>query len=285
MIKPNRTTGKTLSDIGLDWNVKTETLVTSSGIELPDYAAIIREDTNVPLSIRSNTYHPFQNSELLELLNRVSQQTGLPIQNGGFFGNGEKVFIQMKSNDLKLGTDRVEGYITGINSFDGSTSLAFGNSSVTISCQNTFFASYREVTSKVRHTRYMQTRIDEICRTIEQNVQNEKQMFEDIKKLSEVKIDDKVKDLVTKMLFNVDRKADLQDIEAISKTAQNKIGRFYIDLNGELREKGDNMWGLFSGVTKYTTHSLKKEDSTESKLFGAYGNREREIFHTLVEMV
>lgn len=285
MIKPNRREGKTLSDIGLDWNVKTETLITSSGIELPDYTAIVREDTNVPLSIRSSSYHPFQNSELLELLNRVSQQTGLPIQNGGFFGNGEKVFIQMKSNDLKLGTDRVEGYITGINSFDGSTSLAFGNSSVTISCQNTFFASYREVASKVRHTRYMQTRIDEICRTIEQNVQNEKQMFDDIKKLSEVKIDDKVKDLVVKMLFNVDRKADLQDMEAISKTAQNKIGRFYIDLNGELREKGDNMWGLFSGVTKYTTHSLKKEDSTETKLFGAYGNREREIFHTLVEMV
>lgn len=285
MIKPNRTTGKTLSDIGLDWNVKAETLVTSSGIELPDYTAIIREDTNVPLSVRSNTYHPFQNSELLELLNRVSQQTGLPISNGGYFGDGEKVFIQMKSNDLKLGTDRVEGYITGINSFDGSTSLAFGNTSITISCQNTFFASYREVTSKVRHTRYMQTRIDEICRTIEQNVQNEKQMFEDIKKLSEVKIDQKVKDLVTKMLFNVDRKADLQDEEALSKITLNKMTRFYIDLKGELKEKGDNLWGLFSGVTKYTTHSLSKEDNTETKLFGVYGNREREIFHSLVEMV
>lgn len=285
MIKPNRTSGKTLTDIGLDWTVKSESLITSSGIEVPGFTAIIREDNNVPLSIRSDSYHPFQNSELLELLNRVSQQTGLPIQNGGFFGNGEKVFIQMKSNDLKLGTDRVEGYITGINSFDGSTSLAFGNSSVTISCQNTFFASYREVTSKVRHTRYMQNRIDEICRTIEQNVQNEKQMFDDIKKLSEVKMDQKAKDLVTKMLFNVDRKADLQDEKALSKITLNKMTRFYIDLNGELKEKGDNMWGLFSGVTKYTTHSLKDDDSTETKLFGVYGNREREIFHTLVEMV
>jgi hypothetical protein len=56
-------------------------------------------------------------------------------------------------------------------------------------------------------------------------------------------------------------------------------------LNGELQEKGDNLWGLFSGVTKYTTHSLSKSDNTEKKMFGVYGNREREIFNDLVELV
>lgn len=285
MIKPNRGSGKTLQDVGLNWNVRTEKIVTESGLELPDYSAIVRTDNNVPLSVRSNTYTPYQNSELLDLLYRVSQQTGLPISNGGYFGNGEKVFIQMKSNDLKLGTDRIEGYITGINSFDGSTSLAFGNSSLTVSCQNTFFASYREVQSKVRHTQYMNTKIDEICRSIESNVKFEKDMFENIKKLNDVKISPKVKDLVTRMLFNVDRQVDLKDREMLSTQTFNKMSRFYIDLDGELKQKGDNLWGLFSGVTKYTTHSLSKEDNTEKKLFGVYGNRERQIFSELVELV
>lgn len=285
MNRPTKSSGKTLKDVGLNWNVKTEKIVTESGIELPDYSAIVRTDNNVPLSVRSNTYTPFQNSDLLDLLHRVSQQTGLPITNGGYFGNGEKVFIQMKSNDLKLGTDRIEGFITGINSFDGSTSLAFGNSSVTISCQNTFFASYREVQSKVRHTQYMTNKIDEICRSIDSNVILEKDMFENIVKLNDVKISPKVKDLVTRMLFNVDRQVDLQDREMISTQTFNKMSRFHIDLDGELKEKGDNLWGLFSGVTKYTTHSLSKEDNTEKKLFGIYGNREREIFRELVELV
>jgi hypothetical protein len=66
---------------------------------------------------------------------------------------------------------------------------------------------------------------------------------------------------------------------------QNKLSRFYIDLNGEIQEKGDNIWGLFSGVTKYTTHSIGKGDNSENKMFGTYGNRERHIFKQLVEMV
>ena len=274
-----------LNKVNLNWKVRTEPIRTNSGIDLHGYSAIIREDTLTPLSIRSDGYHPFQNHELLELLDRVSQQTGLPIHKGGSFGDGGKVYIQLKSNDLKLGKDKIEGYVTGINSFDGSTSLAFGNANLTISCQNTFFAAYREVQSKVRHTKNMGIKIDEICRGIEGFLEEEKVIFNNIKKISEVKIDQKVKDLVTRMLFNVDRQVDLQDEEAISTVTRNKMTRFYVDLNGELQEKGDNLWGLFSGVTKYTTHSLSKEDNTEAKLFGVYGNRERQIFNELVEMV
>jgi hypothetical protein len=131
----------------------------------------------------------------------------------------------------------------------------------------------------------MNTKIDEICRSIESNVKFEKDMFENIKKLNDVKISPKVKDLVTRMLFNVDRQVDLKDREMLSTQTFNKMSRFYIDLDGELKQKGDNLWGLFSGVTKYTTHSLSKEDNTEKKLFGIYGNRERQIFGELVELV
>lgn len=288
-IKPNKTMSERINEllnkVNLNWKVRTEPILTESGIVLENYSAIIREDTKKPLSVRSNGYYPYQNHELLELLDRVSQQIGLPIHNGGSFGGGGRVYIQLKSNDLKLGTDKIEGYITGINSFDGSTSLAFGNSNVTISCQNTFFAAYREVQSKVRHTKNMSIKIDEICKGIEGFVKEEKEIFNNIKKLSEVKLDQKVKDLVTRMLFNIDRQVDLQDEESISTVTQNKMTRFYVDLNGELQQKGDNLWGMFSGVTKYTTHSLTKNDNTEAKLFGIYGNRERQIFNELVEMV
>lgn len=273
-----------LKKVNLDWTVRTEPIKTESGIIVDGYSAIIREDNSVPLSVVSDTYHPFQNHELLELLEKVSQKTGLPIHKGSYFGDGEKVYIQLKSDNLKIGTDRVEGFLTGINSFDGSTSLAFGNSNVTISCQNTFFAAYRQVGTKIRHTRNMINRIDEICRTIDESLVLEKEMFNNIVKMSEVKIDKEVKDLVTRMLFNVDRKADLQDLEAISTKTRNNMNRFYVDLNGELQDKGDNLWGLFSGVTKYTTHSISKEDSMETKLFGVYGNRERSIFNELVEL-
>ena len=71
----------------------------------------------------------------------------------------------------------------------------------------------------------------------------------------------------------------------LSTAKKNKVSRFYIDLNGELQQKGDNLWGLFSGVTKYTTHSLSKNDNSENKMFGLYGKRERTIFNELVTLV
>lgn len=269
----------------LDWKVRKETIKTESGIVIPNYGAIVREDTNNVLSVMGKDYYPYQNHELIELLNRVSNQTGLEIKKSGSFGEGEKVFIQLKSGDLKLGNDRVEGYLTGINSFDGSTSLAFGPSNVTISCTNSFFAAFRDMSSKVRHTKNMVIKIDDICRSLENLLGEEKIMFNNIVKLSETRIGVNDVDDVLRKLFNIKREVNLKDEEAISTVTRNKINRFYSDMRGELQEKGDNKWGLFSGVTKYTTHSLSKNDNTEAKMFGAYGKRELSIFNELVEMV
>jgi hypothetical protein len=276
-----------LNKSNLNWNVKTEKVVTESGIVLDNFSALVREDTNEPLSVRSDSYYPYQNYELVELLDRVSGLTGLSIHNGGSFGGGKKVFIQLKSNNLRIGNDRVEGYLTGINSFDGSTSLAFGPSNITISCQNKFFASFRELQSKVRHTKNMVIKIDEICRSLEGVLDEERIVFDNILKLSETRFDDIIKDKVTRELFGITKEVDLKDMDNISGVTRNKLSRFYVDLNGELQGKGDNLWGLFSGITKYTTHSLGKdmERNTENKMFGVYGKREKEIFNKLVELV
>lgn len=284
MSQENRTQ-QVLNQVGLNWTVREESITTESGIIVPKSKAIIREDTNTVLSVHGDGYFPYQNHQMVELLDKVSQQVGLPIHKGGYFGEGEKVYLQLKSNDLKLGNDRVEGYITGVNSFDGSTSLAFGPSNITISCQNSFFAAFRNLNAKIRHTKNMEMRIDDICRGLEGVLVEEKEMFEDIKKLSETKMTKKQEDWVTRTLFNIMKDVDLNDDKSVSTVTRNRLSRFYIDLNGELKEKGDNLWGLFSGVTKYTTHSLSKGDNSENKMFGTYGQRERQIFKELVELV
>ena len=284
MSQENRTQ-QVLNQVGLNWSVREESITTESGIIVPKSKAIIREDTNTVLSVHGDGYFPYQNHQMVDLLDKVSQQVGLPIHKGGYFGGGEKVYLQLKSNDLKLGNDRVEGFITGVNSFDGSTSLAFGPSNITISCQNSFFAAFRNLNAKIRHTKNMEMRIDDICRGLEGVLEEEKEMFEDIKKLSETKMTKKQEDWVTRTLFNIMKDVDLNSDKDVSTVTRNRLSRFYVDLNGEVKEKGDNLWGLFSGVTKYTTHSLSKGDNSENKMFGTYGQRERQIFKELVELV
>ena len=274
-----------LNQTKLNWSVRTENLQTSSGIIIPDKIGIIREDDNTVLGIHSNGYVPYQNEQMMELLYKVSNKTGLEIHSGGLFNGGGKVYVQLKSDDLRLGTDRIEGYITGINSFDGSTSLSFGPSSKTISCQNTFWGAYRDMKNKVRHTKSLEIRVEEIVQEINKVEQVERQMFDNIVRLSETRIGQGNIDSVIRKLFNIERNVDLQNEESLSTVTRNKLSRFYVDLNGEVQEKGDNLWGLFSGVTKFTTHSLSKGDNTEAKMFDVYGEREKQIFSSLVELV
>ena len=119
----------------------------------------------------------------------------------------------------------------------------------------------------------------------EKTLEEEKHIFNQIVELSETRFDDIIKDRVVRHLFDIKPEVNLRDEEAISSRKFNQLSKFYVDLNGEINQKGDNLWGLFSGVTKYTTHSISKNDNTENKMFGVYGNREKEIFRDLVELV
>lgn len=273
-----------LNKTGLNWKVNTESLQTVSGIEIPDRIALVREDTHQVLGIHTNSYVPYQNEELLDLLYKISQQSGLVLHTGGCFKGGEKVWFQLKSNDLNLGNDIIKGYVSGFNSFDGRTSLAFGNASVTVSCQNTFWRGYRQVQTKLRHSAMMKPRIEEILRDIDKVLNEEKTMFNEIQRMGNKTLDPKVQELITKMLFDISVEERL-DSPDLSTNKKNKLEKFTYDLGIELGQKGDNLWGLFSGVTRYTTHSMKRGDNSESKMFGRTGTIERAIYRELVEMV
>jgi hypothetical protein len=130
----------------------------------------------------------------------------------------------------------------------------------------------------------MKPKIEEILRKIDVLLQEEQQTFDNIQRLGNVRMTQQVKDLVIRRLFDIEKEERL-DSDDLSTNKKNKLSRFYIDLNGELNQKGDNLWGLFSGVTKYTTHSMKKGDNTEGKIFGQVGYKERQIWDNLVELV
>jgi len=266
-----------LESANLNWAVRSEKLVTAvSNIET-ESIAIVRDDTNQILGVHGKGYHPLQNSEMMEILDRISGKMDLPLHKGGYFGDGQKTFIQLKTKDQAVGTDLVKGYLTCVNSYDGSTSLAFGHSNLTISCQNTFFANYREMANKVRHTQKMHDRIDVICLQIEDVLRAEDKIFNQIKKMSEIEIDPKVREMVLSRMLDLNKEERLADISTLSTRKKNILSDLEVNIMGEIQDKGGNLWGLFSGITKYTTHGLKG-DSNENKLFGVYGRREREVF-------
>lgn len=283
---------KFLIEAGLDWKVVTETMqTTQTGVIVPKAVALFRDDNKSFLSVRGESYEVYQNEQLIDLLMKVSDQTGLKLHKGGFFGNGEKVFLQLKSTDFNLGNDKIEGFITGVNSFDGTTSLAFGPSNITISCQNSFFAAFRELKTKVRHTKNMVIRIEDILKQLDKSLVEERNIFASIQKMSEHEFTPLHQDLVIRQLFDIKPNAILTDEEQVSTYKRNRIELLNGSIANQTAEKGNTLWGLFSGVTHYTTHVMGHEDNNgdkdnnQEKLFGHYGNRERQIFQQMAELV
>jgi hypothetical protein len=274
-----------LAQANLDWAVESRPLITSGENPIEsEHIAIVRTDTNKILGVHKSSYTAYQNSEMAEILDRISGKMGLPLHRGGYFGEGQKTCIQLKTTDHKLGTDEIKGYLTCVNSFDGSTSLAFGHSNVTISCQNTFFASIKDLNNKVRHTASMHGRVDLICLQIEEVLRQEALIYNKIDKMAQYEIAPEVREMVLGHILNLQKEERIADVKSLSTRKQNVLSDLQVNIHGEIVDKGENLWGLFSGITKYTTHSLKG-DSTENKLFGVYGNREREVFNKLAQMV
>jgi hypothetical protein len=84
----------------------------------------------------------------------------------------------------------------------------------------------------------------------------------------------------------MDSASDYHNDEKVSSRKRNQIDQFQLDLRREMNQKGENAWGLFSGVTRYTTHSVSDKDTTEVKMFnGSYGQKDQKIFRELVELV
>lgn len=269
----------------LDWSVRSENLTTTSGIPV-EGKAIIRNDKDIILGTHGADYQPYQNEQLFELLYKITQSTGLDLHRGGHFGSGKKVYVQFKSSDLKIGQDIVHGFLTGINSFDGSTSLCFGASSLTVSCSNTFYGVMKGLQNKIKHTKNMLIRLDDVLKRIDESLVEEKVIFDHIKRFSEAKMSQKDIDMVIRTLFGIKKETSLSDYDSLSTRMQNQIASFKTAANQEIIGKGENLWGLFSGVTRYTTHNINsKKSSDEQKLFGLHGEREKQVFANLAQLV
>jgi hypothetical protein len=272
-----------LNKSNLNWKVKTENLVTESGL-ITDNIAVIREDTNKILGIHKDGYHTVQNSEVLELLLKLAQTTGTELHRGGEMIGGEFVYFQLKTNDLNLGKDKIKGFATGINSHNGKISLGLGHSNLTISCMNTFYMAYRQTEYKIKHTKNMQSKIDLLASQFDKVLIEEKETFEKIKRMSEIEIDPKLKDIVLGRFLQLGKEEKLGDLSTLSTRKTNILSEIETNISHQIKDKGENLWGLFSGFTRYTTHGLKGSE-IENKIIGNYGKRELDIFETLTESI
>lgn len=282
-----------LDRFGLRWTVSKQELLLPNGTPTGFYGVVKDSDDTVFTTCKEG-YVPYQNSELAELLIRISEKTGYDIHSGGEFNGGGKVYIQLNTgNEIKgIGDNKttVKGYVTGINGHDGTTSLKWGSVNFTICCQNTFAAAKGKLQNSARHTASIHSKVEQSIREIESVVMQEKSIFDNFIKLSEVQVTKENIAKVIKNVTGVDMSLTRSRAEEIYSTyAVNRAGELATSISKEIAQKGETLWGLFSGVTHYTSHVMpapKRENARlESKYVGSGADIDNTSYAEILSMV
>jgi len=229
---------------------------TVKAIHTPYFGLLNSKSGEIINTVKSG-YTVSQNSEIVELVLRGIAPFGsqLSVQKAGSLNGGRRVFIQLAIEGMtKVGSDTIKRYVTIIDSNDGSTGLSIGIGDLTMSCSNQFFHFYKQGQSRMRHTASLDARIKEIPNLITMALEQSMRMVETYNQFSTTSISNKnVHDLV-KSLIGVSKSSSVGDLADASSKSTNAMNSLYNQIRIEVAQKGMNVWGLHSGVTRWTTH-------------------------------
>ncbi len=134
-------------------------------IEVPNYFATMRTDTEQVLGVVGKDYEVVQNIDAFSFFDSIVGGDGIQYETAGALGNGERIFITAKlPGYIKVGReDLIDQYLFLTTSHDGYGSITAAFTPVRIVCNNTLNAALRNHSNsiKIRHTANAKDRLEQ----------------------------------------------------------------------------------------------------------------------------
>lgn len=226
------------------------------------YFGLYNGKTNKALNTCKAGYQVSQNHEIVELVLRGVESFGdtLRIVKAGALHGGRKVFFQLGIKGVnKVNDEKIERYVTVIDSNDGSTGLTVGIGDMVMSCSNQFFKFYKKGEAKFRHTATLDKKLETIPSLIELALSESMKQMVIYKKFMSTHLTKNLADALVKEVLGHDRVFTSLEEQAMKTTkALNHMDSLYASIDDQIKGKGNNLFGLFSGVTHWTTHVKSK---------------------------
>ena len=242
-----------LKEHGLDFRIDKRQLFGSdeNGNQLiTPYFGLFNSSSGECINTCKVGYHVSQNEDIVDMVLKGTAKFGdkLNVTKAGSINGGRRVFLQLAiDGESKIGDDIITRYITIIDSNDGSTSLSVGIGDMVAHCTNQFFKFYKAGEAKFRHTATLEQKIASIPELIEVALGKSLEQMKVYKKFQSTPL---TKALAAKVIKEV------LNFETVDMTGRQQIihDNLMTSIAIEKRFCGDNLWGLFNGVTRFTTH-------------------------------
>jgi hypothetical protein len=288
-----------LIDYGLDWKIEKRKLVDITDIENDPLNSNLFPDPTPFYTLKNMGngkhlhsvkigYEPSQNEDLVRGVLKGTEQFGniKPIF-GASIKEGRKVMLQFELDaESYVNGDRIIQYITVTDSNDGSTGLGVGIGDKTVSCKNEFFHRYKDSFAKVRHSQTLRKKLKNLPLMIEQALLENVKMINLYKDFASVPIDLHDYHAMVHNIVGISNKSEEQVLKEASTQKKNSMKQLYNCINIETSQKGQTLWGLHSGVTRYTTHHRsvpnREHGRLESQMIGtAYRENHKSLEYVM----
>tara|TARA_R110000772_G_C13310268_1_gene440043 strand:+ start:4191 stop:5156 length:966 start_codon:yes stop_codon:yes gene_type:complete len=222
-----------------------------------DYFGLLNAKTNEIINTVKSGYTVTQNREiLLNIMKGIAPYGNkLEVHSAVALNGGRKILVQLKiTGDAQVGNDTVEKFITIIDSNDGSTGMGIGIGDRTKSCDNQFFYFYKDSKARFRHSASIKNEVANLPNLIVMALTESDNMINHYKRFVEVPIGDAEKHEMVLRVVGCNQLMSDIEMEDVSTVKKNRMTELYGHIAREVYDKGNNVWGLHSGVTYWTTH-------------------------------
>lgn len=245
---------------GLDFTIEKEALIGADSGRITPYFGLFNNKSNECINTVKVGYTISQNFDVLNMVLSGIQNFGdkLRVSKAGSINGGRRVYIQLEITGTgKVGDDTVKKYITIIDSNDGSTGLSVGIGDEVMHCENQFFKFYKAGEAKFRHTATIAEKITRIPSLVETAIGESLKQIEIYNKFTTIPITAALKHGMVEKVLGYSETSAPAILAKLNTKQTNIMNTLYGNIATETAIVGNNVWGLFNGLTRYTTHEQK----------------------------
>ena len=222
---------------------------------LTPYYGLFNSKSGECINTCKEGYTVSQNAEVVKMVLKGMSKFGdaLTVQKAGSIHGGRRVYMQMAiEGTSKVNDDIIKRFVTVIDSNDGSTGLSVGIGDFTMSCENQFFKFYKAGEAKFRHTATIAAKIQTIPLLIQTALDKSLEQIKIYTKFASTSVSKELANEMVNSILGYDRLHIPE--KGLSQRSEDMMNSLYNHITKEMNQKGENLWGLHSGVTSWTTH-------------------------------